>query len=150
MKRRAAQELAALTRALFQAETGRLEALLQEETRLRRDLAMLKVQQDQAMTLPQADGLRRIGADVLWQGWLDRNRAEVQMHLAQILARKARILPELRESFGRQQASAVLLHRQEMTAAQNRAGRERQAQEALTCLKACSGYGVKYPAGRYR
>ena len=115
--------LVALTAAQRDRETARLGAVLAEERRLRAALARLDAQAKAARALPGTDlaGLRGIGADMAWQGWVARQRAALHAELALVRARKEQALPRLRAAFGRAEAAAMLAARQ----AAARQGQER-------------------------
>lgn len=52
----------------------------------------------------EALALRRVGGEILWQGWVNRNRRELQMELARVLARKGEALAALKHAHGRSEA----------------------------------------------
>ncbi|MET4101435.1 hypothetical protein ABIE58_000856 [Roseovarius sp. MBR-78] len=99
-----------LTDALFEREAARLRALRDEEARLRMALARLDAQAHDARRLPEDTlrGVREIGADLAWQGWLARHRATLRDALAQVLARKEHAMPAQRRAFGRAEAARAL------------------------------------------
>ena len=96
--------------ALYQREVARLRALRDEEARLRAALAKLDAQAHAARELSDEAlrGVREIGADIVWQGWLARHRATLQSELAQVLARKEHAMPAHRRAFGRAEAARAL------------------------------------------
>lgn len=98
--------LGKVTEALYRAEAVRMQKLLHEESRLREALARLDAQHAANRALPEADldGLRQIGGDMIWQGWVGRKKAELQSELARVLARKGQIVGKLRRAFGKAQA----------------------------------------------
>ena len=106
MSRAVLDDLAEVTEALYQAELARVQDILRDETRLRQDLARLSAHHQANRALPEADldGLRRIGGDVLWHGWVGRNRVRLQEELARVLVRKAGALRKLRSGFGKAEA----------------------------------------------
>lgn len=99
-----------LTEALYQRETARLRALREEEGRLRAVIGRLDAQARAARDLPQdaLRGVREIGADIAWQGWLARHRATARDELARVLARKEQAMPAQRRAFGRLEAARAL------------------------------------------
>lgn len=104
-------DLARLTTAVWQAQEARLKRIAQAEAALRADLDRLDRQRRQAARLP-AETLtdaRRLGADMLWQGWAGQRRADLQTRLAQVLAQKGEALQALRQANGRHFAAARLL-----------------------------------------
>ncbi len=109
-------DLATLTHALFQRESAKLQDLNQREARLRFELARLDGHYRTSQRLAESDmhGLREIGADLLWMGWVGRNKVDLQSELARVLASKGQMIRQLRRAFGRHQA-ALTLHANEMT-----------------------------------
>lgn len=103
-------DLAQLTDALYQKERAKLLDLNRQEARLRSDLARLDAQRHANQRLPDPDmqGFREIGADLRWLGWVGHNRAALQTDLAQVLARKGRMMQALRRAFGKHQAALTL------------------------------------------
>ena len=106
MKNSDFETLGEVTEALYRAEAVRMQTLLHEESRLREALARLDAQYAANSALPEADldGLRQIGGDMIWRGWVGRKKAELQSELAQVLARKGQIVGKLRRAFGKAQA----------------------------------------------
>ena len=104
-------DLMKLTEALYQAETAKMQDLLLQEARLRQDLARLEEYRRANRDLPDADlhGVRQIGADLLWQGWVGRGKADLQTELARVLARKGQMIGQLRHAFGKHQAATRML-----------------------------------------
>jgi hypothetical protein len=99
-----------LTEARYQREAARLRALRDEEGRLRAAIQRLDAQARAARDLPQEAlrGVREIGADIAWQGWLSRHRATIRDELARVLARKEQAMPAQRRAFGRLEAARAL------------------------------------------
>lgn len=107
----ALRDLSALTEMLYRAEQARMRDLNETESRLRRALGSLDETRKTALALP-ADTLgpmRRVGGDILWQGWIGRNRAELNRQLALCLAQKARLMARLRRAHGKHEAARHLL-----------------------------------------
>lgn len=104
-------DLTKLTEALYQAETAKMQDLLMQEAKLRQDLARLEEHRRTNRDLPDADlqGVRQIGADLLWQGWVGRSKADLQTELARVLARKGQMIGQLRRAFGKHQAATRML-----------------------------------------
>ena len=112
--------------ALYQREVARLRALRDEEARLRAALAKLDAQASAARELSDEAlrGVREIGADIVWQGWLARHRATLQSELAQVLARKEHAMPAQRRAFGRAEAARALRAQARVEARTRQARRE--------------------------
>lgn len=130
-------DLANLTDALYQAELSKMREVNAREASLRHDLAELESLQRSNMALPQADlhTVRQIGADVLWEGWVSRTRADLNMQLAQVMAQKARMTTQLRRAFGKQIAAAELLRKADDEKRQRREKRRWQNQDDLQLMK---------------
>ncbi len=99
------EELRALhqvTQARYDQKQQKFRKLVAEETRLRQELArlgdMLHQSRREGDNLPE---MRAIGADILWQGWIGRSRARLNLRLAQVLAVKEHHLSEVRQAFGK-------------------------------------------------
>jgi len=137
MSRTDLDDLAGLTGMLYRVEQARMQTLTQEETRLRHALKVLEERRKSALALPP-DALqapRRIGADLLWQSWVARNREEINRQLALVLARKARQLDALRRAYGRDQATQSLSRQDQATRNQAKARRNVVEEQALSLLK---------------
>ena len=79
-----------------------LAEITAEESRLRRQIGTL--QEHRRMSHEPDPGLmpmRAIGADILWQGWIDRTQSDLNMDLARVLARKAPIAKRAKKNIGR-------------------------------------------------
>ena len=131
------EDLARLTDALYQVELGKMSVLNAEEARLRQELAELEERRRNNQALPdtQLNGVRQIGADVLWQGWVSRARADLNTQLAQVLEQKARLTTELRRTFGKQMASSEMLDKARESDRQHRDKQCRQVQGDLQLMK---------------
>ncbi len=80
-----------------QESFGRLMA---QENRLRRSL--LQLDEHLAASRSSEDVQQKaIGADVLWQAWIGRNKRKLNMQLAQILAVKERHIAQVRTAYGK-------------------------------------------------
>lgn len=110
MTRDAHATLCAVTDALHEREAARLRNLRDEEARLRAALARLDAQARQARALTQEAlrGVREIGADTAWQGWLAQQRLALQTELARVLARAEDVMPAQRRAFGKREAARGL------------------------------------------
>lgn len=119
--------------ALYQVRLARLQAVLAEENRLRRELADLDRHRQRNAGLPAPDmaGLRAVGAEVLWQGWVGRMRADLNARLARILVRKAAQMDALRQAFGRAEAARDL---QAAAQTERQKARERKARQDAQSL----------------
>lgn len=94
-----------VTELRYLAEFRKISAIVEEENRLRRALARLDAQEAAArQSLAQAGPIHLVGADLLWQGWLARNRRDLGTELARVLARKSVLLDRVRRAFGQREA----------------------------------------------
>lgn len=136
--RRALMDLVDLTEALYRSEQTRTRDLQQRETDLRQALKRLETSRKSSLisSSDRLDPLRQIGADVLWQGWLGRNREELNRQLALCLAQKAHHLTELRRVFGRHVAAQSLLDDDSDRLKQDRSRTGSARDETLSLLRA--------------
>lgn len=115
MKHSKINQMAAATQALYLKEYRNIGTILVEEADLRAKLARLDARIDQNKAAEAENHMMRaIGADLLWQGWTTRTRRQLNIELAQILARKSAVMDRIRVAFGRQQA-VEFLRNAEMT-----------------------------------
>ena len=135
------KELAQLTDALYQAELAKMRVLNEKEAGLRRDLAALEEHRRSNLALPveQLDGVRQIGADILWQGWVGRTRADLNMRLAQVLAEKGHLMAQVKRAFGKQLAAAEMLEEAQHAKRQHGEKQRWQVMDDLEVLKSCLG-----------
>jgi len=102
-------DLAQLTQAVYQGRLSRLQTLLKEETRLRQDLKRLDQMQDHEEAKDAQDiSLRALGADLLWQGWVMRQKTDLNMKLANVLVQKSAVIRDVKLAFGRAQVAETL------------------------------------------
>lgn len=76
------------------------QKILAAETILRSEYKRLDHESKVAMEQTNSS-MRGIGADVLWQAWLDRSKARVNMELTQVLIQKEHYFYRVREEFGK-------------------------------------------------
>ena len=74
--------------------------------------------------------MRAIGADILWQSWIDRTQKELSSDLARVMARKLPVLQRARKNIGRREVVAEM---KEQTAA--RQDREEEQKRLATALE---------------
>lgn len=131
------RDLASLTDALYRAELTKVEKLNAREASLRRDLAELEMRRRTSRNLPHTElaPVRQIGADVFWEGWLSRTRADLNTQLAQVLANKAHMMAGLRRAYGKQAAAAALLEQSEKAKNQRSEKQRWQSLDALHLMK---------------
>lgn len=122
MKPEKMADLVRITKLKFQIEYGVVKAVLEEEAQVRADLSRLD---DQMAVANQREGsdhtMETVGADILWAGWVDQARRNLNMELAGILARKPHVMERVRMAFGRHQATEELWRKSERQRVQRRA-----------------------------
>ncbi len=110
------QKLLTVSEVKYDQQRQALSKLLQEEYRLRNELIRLsemgRTAQQQTKTTAV---MQAIGADLLWQGWLGRARAEQNMKLARVLARKEHEKGKVRQAFGKVAAVRELINQAQQT-----------------------------------
>lgn len=102
-----------ITDAQFQVSQAKMQTITTEEQRIRKTLLDLELQRQTSGSDGDMVAIRALGADIMWQVWVDRKRAALHIKLAQILVRKANAANELRHTFGKNQACIELQLRQQ-------------------------------------
>lgn len=106
-------DLAELTDAVYRSRLSGMQRILAQESRLRQNLQRLDQMAAPDDTLEQQDmAMRAIGADLLWQGWVSRQKSHTNIQLASLLAQKNAVLRELALAFGRAQVAEQLAERE--------------------------------------
>ena len=107
------QELDTLHRAArlqYDHKQQSFRTLVEKEHQLRAELARLDdLLANSLLPIEEHEGMRAVGADILWQGWIERAKSEINMKLARILATKERQMTEVRRAFGRKSALEQLI-----------------------------------------
>ena len=94
--------LSKVTTAVFNAKLSELQKIQAEESALRDELRSIEEELFEKTRASQTDlALRSLGADILWQSWVGRKRAELQRQLALVMVRKAAAVAEIRTAFGK-------------------------------------------------
>lgn len=137
MTRAPLKDLVRLTAARKASEEARMRRLAGEEAEIRAELAALDGRHRRALALPAADMVdqRRIGADILWQGWIGRSRRRLQIRLAQVLAKKGAALRDLRLAHGRCTASEDLFKSADMTERDGQLKQQIEREQSLVLMK---------------
>lgn len=115
--------LVQITDSLFQVSQAKMQTIVAEEKRVRLALSDLEKRRTSAEPENEMVAMRTLGADIMWQVWVDRKRGDLQLLLAQILVRKAQATDELRYAFGKNQTAADLATRQALVDKKNRAAK---------------------------
>lgn len=120
------KNLSALLHARYQREQSAFMAVVAKEKQIRQNLLQLSDFERKAREDLDIDPTPLvIGADSLWQDWLGRRRSELNIRLANVLARKADSRAQLRLAFGRKTVSDELT-RGELTTTKQRFTKENQ------------------------
>ena len=102
-------DLAHVTDAVFKGHLVDLQRLSAEETRIRGTLSSLEIARKNNMSTDESHiEMRAIGADLLWEGWVMRQRMALNMRLANLLVQKEALRDEMRKSFGRANVAETL------------------------------------------
>lgn len=94
-----------VTEAAYTAEQAKMTALSQKEGRLRTQIGELNAARYRTQTLPEDDITPRVGADYLWQSWVDSRVSALNTELARTLVEKSRLRVVLKRSFGKHQVA---------------------------------------------
>lgn len=105
------QQLVQATHAIYLREFEKIKAILQEESSVRGALA--KLDQHDAQTREANPTMQALGADLAWRGWIERKKRELNIELAQIMARKLNAMDKVRGAFGRKHAVQKLIEAEE-------------------------------------
>ena len=102
------QRLLPVAKAKYEAEFAQVRHLIAAEGRYRAQLARLTELAKDVREQAQTPGpMQMLGADVLFQKNLDRNRARLNTELAKVMALKAQAMGKVRLAFGRKQAIEI-------------------------------------------
>lgn len=115
------EDLAAVTDAVFRHRLSGLQALTAQEAMLRQQLARLDEARLAGIAEASGDiGMRALGADLLWQGWVMRQRTQLNMRLANVLVMKEAQGRALRAAFGKARVAEELCAQQKAVAKADR------------------------------
>ncbi|MGB7240841.1 MAG: hypothetical protein WBC93_01990 [Sulfitobacter sp.] len=117
-------DLHQVTQLRYQQQQLVFGRFLAEEASLRAELARLDNMLRDAAVKDHQD-MRSIGADVIWHSWAGRAKAEVNLQLARVLARKEHHIRQVRIAFGKMTVS------EEMVADRNNSERRADARREL-------------------
>jgi hypothetical protein len=95
--------------AQYQKEKQLLQLVVQQELALRSKVEKLQRHANDARNLGLEDNaeVRALGADIVWEKWLERARAQMNLELAKVLAKKELHLVRVRKSFGKLQVATA-------------------------------------------
>ncbi len=130
-------KLKQITQAAYQVEQAKLKDVLQQEASLRQALANLDEKRRAASDLPsdQLAAPRSIGADLLWQGWTQRTRQDLNIQLARVLVVKAEKAAALTHAFGRAEVVETLLKDEKTARRKDALNRLQNTSEDLALLR---------------
>jgi len=131
--------------AAYQAAQAAVQDVLRQEADLRRALLDLDEMRLAAQALPdeQLAAPRAVGADLLWLGWTQRTRQELNMKLAQVLVRKADKMHLLRHAFGRLEAVNKLIATEKTALRKAAQGRDLDRDQYLALVNASTSAGAR-------
>lgn len=112
--------LIVVSEALYEREREGLVRITEQENALRQELARLSDLGRSAPVEPLTGGMRAVGADVIWQGWLGRAQTALNMKLARVLATKEDEQVKVRRAFGKLTALRQLHDQQKAEARKKR------------------------------
>lgn len=121
MKRNAFSQLQQVATLKYQRDQRNFAEQVRRETDLRQRIKQLNDQEKStSLTTPAIDPFARSGAILPWQSWVAKSRNQLNIELAQVLARKESLRGALQKSFGQKEAIATLQRKEA-------AARKRQA-----------------------
>ncbi len=96
------ETLLAITQIKYDQQQQSFQKLVSEENRLRKELARL----DDAARQTQSEPIgilemRAIGADIIWQSWVTRKKADLNIKLAQVLSVKLHHQAQIKTAYGK-------------------------------------------------
>ena len=140
MTTRRGADLEELTSILKRAQEARMQKIVAEETRLRREIRGLDEKASLTGQLPaeRLHDMRSVGADLLWNGWVARSRRQLNIELAQVLARKGQAMREVGKAHGRNSAARAILQQEEKARRDKRQAAMAEQVQLLAVLKAWS------------
>ena len=105
-------ELANVTRIMLERDLDRHRSNVNLSKQIAGELAQIDAMRAAAQSDSGAINARQmLGADVLWQGWLLRKRADIQRRAAKARAQELETLDIARLAFARSQATEALVQK---------------------------------------
>lgn len=138
MTQKTLNDLKDLTDIVYRGEQASLKKIITQEQELRAEIAKLEERHNAVIRTHGLDvsGTRSYGGDVLWQGWVERSRSDLQIRLAQVMARKSDFIRRLSLAHGRKEAAARLVDENRSKRAFEHAKKRIDADAALCVLVA--------------
>lgn len=100
--------LAKIAKAQLLREQHRARPVMAAIAQLRRQRQHLEHLDRQSKPASQTPAIRAMGADVVWNAWLDRQRRDLNMQLARAMADQDAVLRDLRRAQSRSDAVKTL------------------------------------------
>ena len=110
MSRKQLKDLHVVAQLRFLQEYAKISDILRDEAQIREQL--MRLDQKSRQVEAPADAIQTmsiVGADILWQSWVSRSRRQLNMELAQVLARKSDAIAGFRKAFGKREAVEQML-----------------------------------------
>lgn len=106
-------QLKTLSALKYQHSQQALSGLLKRENELRAELERMRMfaRKTQAQE-PEDANMRAVGADVIWLGWVGKVQQELNMALANVLAKKEALIAQHRRANGRKIVAQTLADNQ--------------------------------------
>jgi hypothetical protein len=103
------KDLMLLTDAVFQSRLAKMQAIAKQEKSIRDSLSVVQQRKSSGSEDPEnMFVMQTLGADVLWQGWRDRQQSNLNIQLANVLAQKETLRHGLGLAFGKATAAQAL------------------------------------------
>lgn len=110
MSRKQLKDLHIVSQLRFLQEYAKISSILREEAQIREQL--MRLEQKSLQVDAPTDAIQTmslVGADILWQSWVSRSRRQLNMELAQVLARKSDAIAGFRKAFGKRKSVEQML-----------------------------------------
>lgn len=91
--------------AKYASRLAAFQRIVQREQSLRTSLLELQ-QRARDTQIATPEDMKLIGADVIWQSWIEKKSRQLNMELAQVLVQKEQDMYQLRKDFGKKHAGA--------------------------------------------
>jgi len=97
-----------ITQVAYAAEQANMSRLNRREADLRQQILDLNTGRIGSETPIEQDHAARVGADFLWQKWVDTRVTALNVELARVLVEKSRAHADLTRAFGKYQVTGHL------------------------------------------
>ena len=124
VKSKRLEQLHTALEAKYLARRAATANLLQREGVLRQDIEKLN-NQDREVDANAGDAMHAVGADLIWEAWVGRSKAKLNIQLAQVLAQKEMAQRGVAKEFAKMHAVESLLQKN------RRLARKQAAEKAL-------------------